>query len=267
MVLESMALSEKVALLVGSGKGLGQAIASALAKNGADVAVADFEESVARETAKLVNEQGRKSLAMKVDPRSGNEVEDLVRKVVDEFGKIDILVNALSAATSAQYIDTTEDDYDLNMDFNAKGVYLTCKSVSKRMIEQGRGKIINISSMYGKSGGLLLAAYAASKAAVIGFTQCLAVELAEHGICVNAICSGLIERRELELAATLKGMSPSQIEGEGFSASPERNIGEPQDIAKLVVFLASDESNYITGQALNLADDEVTYMRSLTIAK
>nr|MDO8132819.1 SDR family oxidoreductase [Candidatus Njordarchaeum guaymaensis] len=262
-----MRLSGKAALLIGAGKGYGQAIASALAREGADVAVADFQESIAEETAKLVEEQGRRSLAIKVDPRSADEIETMIRQVVDEFGKIDVLVFNSSVATSAQIVETGEEDWDLNMDFNAKGVFICCRGVAKRMVEQGSGKIVNISSMYGKSGGLLLGAYAASKAAIIGFTQCLAVELAEHGICVNAICPGIVERRELELAANLKGMSPSHVEGEGFSASPERTIGEPDEVAKLAVFLASDDSNSMTGQALNIADDEVTYLRSLTISR
>jgi 3-oxoacyl-[acyl-carrier protein] reductase len=262
-----MRLSKKVAILVGAGKGLGQSVAIALAREGADVAVVDFDENTAEAAAKLIHDHGRKSIAARVDQRSAEQVEQVIQQVLDRFGKIDILVNTSSVATSAQIVETAENDWDLNMDYNAKGIFITCRAVAKRMVEQGSGRIINISSMYGKSGGLLLGAYAASKAAVIGFTQCLAVELMDKGVCVNAICPGIVERRELELGATLKGLSPSQVEGEGFSASAERTIGEPEDVAKLVVFLASDESNHITGQAFNLVDDEVTYLRSLTIAR
>jgi meso-butanediol dehydrogenase/(S,S)-butanediol dehydrogenase/diacetyl reductase len=262
-----MRLSNKVALLIGAGKNYGQAIASALAREGADVAVADFHQGSAKETAKLVEEQGRKSLAIMVDPRSADQVETMIHQVVDKFGKIDVLICNLSIVTSAQIVDTGEEDWDLNMDFNAKGVFICCRGVAKQMVEQGSGRIVNISSMYGKSGGLLLGAYAASKAAIIGFTQCLAIELVEHGIFVNAVCPGIVERRELELGVELKGISPSQVEGEGFSASPERTIGEPDEVAKLVVFLASDDSDSMTGQALNIADDEVTYLRSLTIVR
>jgi meso-butanediol dehydrogenase/(S,S)-butanediol dehydrogenase/diacetyl reductase len=252
-----MKLVDKVAVVTGSGVGMGRAIAIMLAQEGASVMVTDMKEDWAVRTAAEIKEMGYKCMPKKLDVRSVKEIEEVVRAAVDEFGSINILVNNAGVSTIARAIDLTEEEWDYNFDVNAKGVFLCCQAVAKQMIKQGSGgKIVNIASVAGKRGSPLLAHYAASKFAVIGWTQSLAIELAPYHINVNAVCPGIIKtsmiEREAEWKAKLLGVSKEEVMSDNLKPIRLGRLGVPEDVAKAVVFLCSEASDYITGQSLNV---------------
>lgn len=263
-----MKLSDRIAIVTGAGNGFGRAIALALAKEGANAVVADFDEESVRRTVEEIEKLGRKALAIEVDVRSNDGVENMVKKTLEKFGRIDILVNGASVSTVNMVVDLKEEEWDNTIDVNVKGTFLCSRALAKQMIKQGKGgKIVNLSSMAGNGGAGQLAHYSASKAAVITFTQCLSIELAPYKINVNAVCPGIVDISEIARGAELMGVSPEEIEEEYISFTLFSDIGKPEDVAKLVVFLASEESNFMTGQALNVSDDELTMTGGLTIPK
>ncbi|MDH5690800.1 MAG: SDR family oxidoreductase, partial [Candidatus Bathyarchaeota archaeon] len=191
-------LEGKVAIVTGGGRGIGKAIALAFAKEGADVVIAEYRPELAKETAKEVKALGREALAVKTDVRVSDEVEAMVNKTLEKFGKIDILVNNAGTAGTPEVVAHAglpwlieEEHWDATFDVNVKGIYLCCKYVVPHMVERKSGKIINMASVAGKpfwEGAPLTLHYCASKAAVINFTENLAVVLGEDGINVNDIC-------------------------------------------------------------------------------
>jgi NAD(P)-dependent dehydrogenase (short-subunit alcohol dehydrogenase family) len=250
-------LKDKVALVTGGGSGIGKSICKALAAEGANVVVADINEKAAQETCNELSTLGGQYLAFKVDVRSEPEVQQIIEKTVQKFNHIDILCANAGVSTMNWAVDLTEEEWDFNMDVNAKGVFFCCKHVARQMIKQGKGgKIINTASMAGKTGAILLAHYCASKFAVIGFTASLADELAKYKINVNAVCPGFVEtgmqERELQWEAKLIGTTPEKIKHNMVQMTPLRKIEKPEDVAKLVVFLASEEADFMTGQAINI---------------
>jgi acetoin reductase-like protein len=252
-----MRLRNKVAIVTGAGTGIGHAIALALAKEGANVVIGDIKENSARTTATEIEAMRRKTLAVKCDVRSSSEVENMVQKTLEKFGKINILVNNAGVSTMALVVDMTEEEWDFNLDVNAKGAFLCSRAVARQMIKQGEGgKIINLGSIAGKSGEQYYAHYNASKAAVIAFTASLARELAPYKINVNAVCPGSVQTsmqlRELKWGANLRGMPEEEIKEWMVAVTPLGRLEQPEDVAKLVVFLASEEADFITGQAINV---------------
>ncbi len=250
-------LKDKVAIVTGGGSGIGKAICKALAVEGAHVVVADINENAAQESCNELSALGGQYLALKVDVRSESEVQQMVEKTVRKFNRIDILCANAGVSTMNWAVDLTEEEWDFNMDVNAKGVFFCCKHVARQMIKQGQGgKIINTASMAGKTGAILLAHYCASKFAVIGFTVSLADELAKYKINVNAVCPGFVEtgmqERELRWEAKLKDTTTEQIKRKMIEMTPLGRIEKPEDVAKVVVFLASEESDFMTGQAINI---------------
>lgn len=220
--------------------------------------VADINEEAAKQVAvELENQFGGKYVSFKVDVRVESQVEQMVQAAVRWFGHLDILCANAGVATMNWVVDLTEEDWDYNMDVNAKGVFLCCKHAARQMIKQGGGgKIINTASMAGKTGYVLEAHYSASKFAVVGFTQTLADELAKYKINVNAVCPGLVETsmqaRELVWESKLRGTTPEALKKKMIEMTPLGRIEQPEDVAKLVVFLASEESDFMTGQAINV---------------
>jgi acetoin reductase-like protein len=252
-----MRLRNKVAIVTGAGSGIGHAIALALAKEGANVVIGDVKEDSARTTATEIEAMRRKTLVVKCDVRSSSEVENMVQKTLEKFGKINILVNNAGVSTMALVVDMTEEEWDFNLDVNAKGAFLCSRAVARQMIKQGEGgKIINLGSIAGKSGEQYYAHYNASKAAVIAFTASLARELAPYKINVNAVCPGSVQTsmqlRELKWGAKLRGMPEEEIKEWMVAITPLGRLEQPEDVAKLVVFLASEEADFITGQAINV---------------
>ena len=252
-----MRLKDKVAIVTGAGGGIGGAISRALAAEGASIMVADLNEQAARETCNSLATFNDRSISRRVDVRSEDDVKHLVDDTVKQFGHVDILCANAGVSTIRLTVDATEEEWNFNMDVNAKGIFFCDKHVARQMIKQGKGgKIINTSSQLGKHGAPYFAHYTASKHAVIGLTVTLAQELGPYKINVNAICPGDIETplllREIPEIAKLRGTENNTIREELLKATPLGRLGKPEDVARVVVFLASEESDYVTGQAINI---------------
>ena len=275
-------LNGKVALVTGAGgkNGIGRAIATRLAKEGADVAVNDITEhpyaadqaewqglpDVVRE----IEAMGQRSISVVADVSDAKQVGEMIDKTVAHFGKIDILVNnagTIAGKDRVLVVDLAEEDWDRVQRVNVKGVFLCSQAVSRRLITQRTGgKIINISSVTGKQGSARYAAYSASKFAVIGFTQSLAHELAPYQVNVNAICPSLVDTERVgHLASALmpEGLSADEQRAEfarrNVAAVPLGRLAEGADVAKMAAFLASDEAAYLTGLSVTVAGGLMMY--------
>jgi len=240
-----MCLKDKVALVTGGGRGIGKAIALALAKEGADIVACDINLENLKEVASEVEKLGRKILIQKVDVSKMGEVEEMVKKALDKFTKIDILVNNAGITRDNLILRMSEEEWDQVLDINLKGTFNCLKTVTRPMMKARSGRIINIASVVGIMGNPGQANYAASKAGIIGLTKSAAKELASRGINVNAIAPGFIETTMTEaLGDEAKEKLTSQI--------PLKRLGEVADVANLVVFLASDNASYITGEVVKV---------------
>ena len=241
-----MNLTGKVALVTGASRGIGQATAIELAKAGADIVVNFIgNETVAQETVEAIEALGRKVIKIKADVGNAEEVQAMVDEAVATFGHIDILVNNAGITRDGLFIRMKDSDWDDVLNINLKGVYLVSKAVAKIMVKQRSGRIINMTSVSGVTGNVGQANYAAAKAGVIGFTKTCAKELAARGITVNAVAPGFIE-------TAMTDVLPEKIK-EGIAATvPFGRMGQPEEIASVVTFLASDFASYITGQVLNV---------------
>ena len=241
-----MNLTGKVALVTGASRGIGQATAIELAKAGADIVVNFIgNEAVAQETVAAIEALGRKAIKIKADVGNAEDVQAMVDKAVAAFGHIDILVNNAGITRDGLLIRMKDSDWDDVLNINLKGVYLVTKAVAKLMVKQRAGRIINMTSVSGVTGNVGQANYAAAKAGVIGFTKTCAKELAARGITVNAVAPGFIE-------TAMTDVLPEKIK-EGIAATvPFGRMGQPEEIASVVTFLASDFASYITGQVLNV---------------
>lgn len=237
----------KVALVTGSGRGIGKAIALALAERGADIVINDLDMDNAAHTVEEIKALGRKAIAIKADVSSEIEVEEMVKECMNQFGRIDILVNNAGLISTKLLQETTVQDWDRIMSINLKGVFLCTKAVYPYMMDQKSGKIINIASVAGKRGGGLFgkSAYSASKGGVISFTKAVAREAGEFGINVNAVTPGFTDTE------MVTGMSQDQRESV-INSIPMRRAGKPEDIAKAVCFLASSDSDYISGEIMDV---------------
>jgi NAD(P)-dependent dehydrogenase (short-subunit alcohol dehydrogenase family) len=252
-----MRLSGKVAVVSGAGRGIGKGIALKFAEEGADVAVAGRTLENLQVTAREIKAMQRKSIPGRIDVRSRDDTFNFVETVKKEFGCVDILVNAAGVLTVESTLDLSEEDWDHVMDVNMKGTFLFSQAAARQMIAQGRGgKIICISSNGGKTGFPFESNYCASKHGVIGFVRSLALELARYKINVNAICPGYIvtdmHKFEISRWARLQGRSEEDIKKEALTTIPWGRFGTPEDIARVAVFLASEDSEYMTGQAINV---------------
>ena len=241
-----MNLTGKVALVTGASRGIGQATAIELAKAGADVVVNFIgNEAVAQETVEKIEALGRKASKIKANVGDADDVRAMVDEAIATFGHIDILVNNAGITRDGLLIRMKDSDWDEVLNINLKGVYLVTKAVAKLMVKQRAGRIINMTSVSGVTGNVGQANYAAAKAGVIGFTKTCAKELAARGITVNAVAPGFIE-------TAMTDVLPEKIK-EGIAATvPFGRMGQPEEIASVVTFLASDFASYITGQVLNV---------------
>lgn len=241
-----MNLSGRKALVTGASRGIGRAIAVTLAKCGADVAINYAgSEDAAKETAKLCEEFGVKTMVIKADVSNQEDCASMVDAVKAEFGAIDILVNNAGITRDKLLIGMTEEDFEDVLSINLKGTFLCTKLVSKIMMKQRYGRIINISSVVGVSGNAGQANYAASKAGVIGLTKSVAKELASRNITANAVAPGMIE-------TDMTSVLSDKVKEAMLGAIPAKRAGSPEEVANAVAFLASEEAAYITGQVLGV---------------
>jgi NAD(P)-dependent dehydrogenase (short-subunit alcohol dehydrogenase family) len=258
-------LKDEVAIVTGGAQGIGHGISIILAKEGAKVVVADVNQDEAKKTAEEIIKAGGSAIPIKVDVSDSKSVEAMVKKVIEKYGRIDILVNNAGIYPRIRNLqDIPEEEWDKVFAVNLKGVFLCCKAVVSYMIAQKRGKIINISSMSGRHGirSLKVPHYGASKAGVILFTQAIAVELAEHNINVNAVCPGFVwtpmfSEKVLpelyKLYPELQKFPPEKaFEKFVMERVPLKRPQFPEDIANVVLFLASEDSKNITGQTINV---------------
>jgi NAD(P)-dependent dehydrogenase (short-subunit alcohol dehydrogenase family) len=273
-------LKGKVAIVTGAGRklGIGRAIALRLAREGADVAVADicreFEEfpdyglgmwEGLKSTADEISALGVRGLPLKVDVTDSQAVDEMVAQTMDAFGRIDILVNNAGGVVGPMPVLWIEEAaWNKTLAINATGTFLCSQRVARTMIARREGgKIINISSIAGKGRAPALAAYCAAKAAVLGLTRVLAFELAASGIQVNAVCPGEVDtdlqRWGWELEAKFRGVPYDEVVNEEIEKIPLARLETTDDVANLVTFLASDQSDYMTGQAINVDGGIVMY--------
>jgi len=242
-----MRLDNKTAIVTGARRGIGRTIALALAKEGANVVVSDISQEDCQKVVTEIERLGRKGLALKCNVTSRAEVEDMVRRAVAEFGKVDILVNNAGIIGFKPFLELTDEDWDNTLNVNLKGQFLCARAVAKEMVKNKWGRIINIASISSGGCGIafpLIAHYTASKGGVMALTEALALELTPQGINVNAICPGAIDT-DMVKAVKERG----QLE-QVLLRIPKGRLGQPEDIANLAVFLASDESDYISGAAI-----------------
>ncbi|MFD3445468.1 3-oxoacyl-[acyl-carrier-protein] reductase [Microbacteriaceae bacterium 4G12] len=239
-------LKEKVALVTGASRGIGRAVALELAKQGAKVVVNYAgNEAKANEVVDEIKALGSEAIAVKADVANAEEVADMVKKTVEAFGKVDILVNNAGITKDNLLMRMKEEEWDAVINTNLKGVFLCTKAVSRHMMRQRFGRIINIASVVGVTGNPGQANYVAAKAGVIGFTKTAAKELAARNITVNALAPGFIVTDMTDILA-------EDVKQEMLKLIPLAKFGEADDIANAVTFFASDRSGYVTGQTLHV---------------
>lgn len=241
-----MTLKNKVALVTGGSRGIGREIALELSKQGANIAISyGSNEKKAMEVIEELKANGVEAVGFKANVANEEDVTNLIKSVEESLGTIDILVNNAGITKDNLLIRMSSNDWDEVMDVNLKGVFLCTKAVARSMMKKKYGKIINISSVVGVTGNAGQGNYSASKAGVIGFTKSMAKELASRGIRVNAIAPGFI-------ATDMTDVLKEEIKNEMIRNIPLNTFGQPKDIANAVVFLASENSDYITGQVIKV---------------
>ena len=238
-----MKLLNKTAIVTGSRRGIGKAIALALAKEGANVVITDVNQEDCQKVADEIQNAGGKALATRCDISSKSEVLAMVESTISRFGRVDILVNNAASGVIKPFVRLTEEDWDHTFAVNLKGAFLCSQAVARNMIKNGGGRIINISSVASGGGGgapPLMAPYVASKGGLKSLSEALAVELAAFGINVNVICPGTID----------SGAVPESIKSRSLKTVPQGRLGRPEEIANMVVFLASPAADYINGSII-----------------
>jgi meso-butanediol dehydrogenase / (S,S)-butanediol dehydrogenase / diacetyl reductase len=251
-----MQFAGKSAIITGAGRGIGKATALRFAREGTDVLVPDLDLQASEQAAREIQALGRKGVAMQMDVRRLDDIQRMVATAMREFGKIDILVNNAGITQVRDPLLLTEEDWDRTMSINAKAAFFCMQSVAREMVKRKSGVILNAASISGRSGKPLLVDYCASKFAVVGMTQSMALALAKHGIRVNAVAPGIVDTDmwasiDREWSA-LEGQPVGTVKRTRVAAIPLGRIETPEDVANLYAFLASDEASYITGQTYNV---------------
>lgn len=246
-----MRLLNKTALITGGARGIGREIALLFAKEGAEIAIGDVNIQEAEKTALDIQAQGGKAIALQLDVTSFAKAEEAINKILDKFTKIDILVNNAGITKDGLLLRMSEADWDAVMAVNLKGTFNCTKAVSKVMIKQRSGKIVNIASIIGIIGNPGQANYSASKAGIIALTKTAAKELASRSINVNAVAPGFIQT---EMTAKL----PEELKQKMLASIPLNKFGTASDVANVCLFLSSEESAYLTGQTIVVDGGMVT---------
>ena len=243
-----MDLEGKIVIVTGARRGMGKSHALALAKAGAKVAVADISLEECQKVVDEIRKEKGEALAVKCDVTKKGEIDDMIKTVVDKWGRIDILVNNAGICQFKPFLELTEEEWDRTLDTNLRGYFLCAQAAAKEMVKQKTGVIINIASTAMGQVGVgfpTLAHYCASKGGIVGMTETLALELAPYNIRVNAIAPGAIETPMID---PLKA-DPKTMEGT-LARIPLHRVGKPEEVSNLVLFLASDASSYMTGSTV-----------------
>ncbi len=241
-------LEGKVGLISGGRRGIGRATAVALARAGADVVVTDIELADLEKVAAEIGNLGRRSWAMMMDVADGNQVRAAVRQVEEEWGKIDIFVSNAGVRLAQRFTEGNEDEWARTIAINLTSHIISCRAVLDGMIERGYGKIITIASDAGRLGSTGQAVYGAAKGGLVSFTRNLAMEMARHGINVNCVSPGLIDTAMWNAVREDRPRLAEAYE----RAIPWKRLGKPEEVAAVVLFLATDEARYITGQTISV---------------
>jgi len=236
-----MKLENKTAIITGAGSGIGKATALLFAREGAKIIIADWSD----EGKNTAEEIGKNSYFIKTDVSRAKDIDNMAKLCLDKFGKIDILVNNAGIARTFPLHETPEEEWDQTINVNLKGAFLASKKVIPEMIKQGKGKIVNISSIAGLVGFSQASAYCASKGGLISLTREMAVEYAKEKINVNCIAPGIIET-----AMTKEMLQDNALRKSFEEATPYPRLGQPEDIAYAILYLSSSESDFVTGQVL-----------------
>ena len=252
-----LGLKGKVAIVTGGARGIGGCIAGGFAREGTSVVIGDILYEAAQELAEKLTRSGARAIAVKTDVTKKSDADNLASTAIKEFGKIDILVNAAGITQDILLVDIDEAAWDRMLEVNAKSVFLVTKAVMPHMIAARYGKIVNISSRSGKEGMPGLSHYAASKFAIIGFTQASAKELAQYDINVNAVCPGILRtdmwEKILDARSARTGIPREEVWARAMETIPLKRPQVPEDIANVVLFLSSDISRNITGESVNVS--------------
>ena len=241
-----MQLKDKVSLITGGARGIGFAIAEKFAEKGSNIVICDVDERSIKDAEEKLRTTGKQVLTGKVDVTKFSQVQSFIQKILDKFGRIDILINNAGITRDSLLVRMGESDWDTVLDVNLKGVFNFSKQVVKKsMIKNRAGCIVNIASIIGVIGNPGQANYAASKGGVIALTKTMAKELSKRGIRVNAIAPGFIETRMTEKLS-------DNVKEKYLEVIPLGRLGSPDEVAKVVNFLATENSSYITGQVINV---------------
>lgn len=254
-------LKGKIALITGSGRGIGEAVSHKMAAYGAKIVAADVNEKNALETANSINVKNGEAIAIKVDITSKTDCEAGVKATIEKYGALDILVNCAGINTASLLKDISEELWDRILDVNLKGMLFMTQAAAGSMIDKRYGRIVNIGSIAGKIGEPMNGAYCVSKAGVHMLTQVFGLELAEYGITVNAVSPGptdtIIMKEVFEQRGPIMGMSPEEFKEKFLSDIPLKRMASPVDIAEFISFLASDRASYVTGCSYTIAGGKI----------